>query len=445
MLHVAWRDGLVDDAYVARATVGYDELLPLIVAATPGWAAAETDVPVELIERVARLYAEGPSLLWLGQGLQRQPLGGNVFRAVAALPAVTGNLGRPGAGFCYMNGGARVGVDYDDLAGAAVASADLREPISQMDLAAWLEDPARTSGLVTWQINVAQSSPEQGRLRQAMRRDDLFHVAIDLFPTDTTDLADIVLPAASFLEFDDLIAPYFDVALSVQRKVVDPPGGALPNQEIFRRLARAMGYVEPALHEPDEAILARVLGWSGTGETFLSLAAKGTVVPHPDVLVQFADGVFETPSGRIELASDRAQADGAPRVPQPWVDPRPSPGMLRLLSPASPWLMNGTFGNDPKIGRRIGRCTVEVHPDDLAEHGLADGDAVELSNATGVLRAHAAASGRVPRGVAMMPKGRWPRLEGEGASVNALNPGTKSDLGASSSVHGVEVRLAAVR
>ncbi len=445
MMHVAQRDGLIDGAFIARHTVGWDELRPIVEATDVSWAAAETGVPAELIERVARLYAQGPSLLWLGQGLQRQPLGGNVFRAVASLPAVTGNLARPGAGFCYMNGGARVGVDHDDLAGAAIANRDPPEPISQMDLAAWLEDPTRTSGLITWQINIAQSSPEQARLRRALCREDLFHVAIDLFATDTTDLADIVLPAASFLEFDDVVAPYFDIAISAQQKVVDPPGVALPNQEIFRRLARAMGYAERELYEPDGAILERILAGSGTGETFASLAAKGTVEPHPEVLVQFADGVFDTPSGRIELASERAVELGAPRVAQPWVDARPAPGMLRLLSPASPWLMNGSFGNDPKIVRRLGPSTVEVHPADAAACGVVDGGEVELVNDTGRLRARASVSPRVPRGVCLMAKGRWPRLEEARANVNVMNGGARSDLGASSAVHGVEVSLRPVR
>jgi anaerobic selenocysteine-containing dehydrogenase len=440
MMHVAHRDGLLDRDYIDAHTVGFAELEPAIIAATPAWAAAETDVEESLIESVARLYARGPSLLWLGQGLQRQPLGGNIFRAVATLPAITGNLARPGAGFCYMNSGSRVGVDYDMLAAAHLA-ADAPEAISQMDLAAVLEDRTRSSGLVTWQINIAQSSPEQARLRDAMRRDDLFHVAIDLFGTDTTDLADVVLPAASFLEFDDLVAPYFDIALAVQAKAADPPGLALPNQEIFRRLASAMGFTEPELHEDDRSIIAAVLAASGTGESFASLAAKGTVRPHPDVLLQFADGAFDTPSGRIELASDAAEADGHPRVPQPTVDARPAPGWLRLLTPASAWTMNGTFANDPKAARKFGPAIVELHAEDAAARGIADGDTVDLVNATGSLRLQAVLTGRVPRGTALSAKGRWPRRETTDANVNALNHGAKTDMGESSAVHGVEVEV----
>src|SRR5207247_4011766 len=128
------------------------------------------------------IYARGPSLLWLGQGLQRQRTGGNVVRACALLPAVTGNLGKPGAGFLYLNGAGSRRIDEAYVAGAELA-ADPPPPISQMDLAACLEDPARSRALVCWNINIAASNPEQARLRRALTREDLFTVAIELFPT----------------------------------------------------------------------------------------------------------------------------------------------------------------------------------------------------------------------------------------------------------------------
>ena len=110
-----------------------------------------------------------------------------------------------------------------------------------------------------WNINPAASNPQQARLHAALRRDDLFTVAVDLFATDTTDFADIVLPAASFLEFDDLVMAYFNLTLSAQVKVTEPPGEALSNMEIFRRLARAMGYTEPELYESDATIMTTLL------------------------------------------------------------------------------------------------------------------------------------------------------------------------------------------
>jgi anaerobic selenocysteine-containing dehydrogenase len=440
LLHVIAREGLADLEFLERHAVGWDELEPLLAECTPEWGEATTGVAAVLIEQAAELYGRGPSLLWLGQGLQRQRTGGNVVRACALLPAVTGNLGRPGSGFLYLNGTESRRIDEDYLAAPHLGPAS-PDPISHMDLVDCLEDPSRSRALFCWNINIAASNPQQGRLHEALRRDDLLTVALDLFPTDTTDLADYVLPAASFLEFDDLVASYFQLSLSAQVKVAEPLGEALPNMEVFRRLARAMGYSEPELYESDAELLATVLERSGVGEDFASLAAKGTVAIADEPVIQFADLRFPTPSERVELASGRAEADGLPRVPLPLADPRPQGGRLRLLSPASPWLLNDSFANDAKVAKRIGRATVALHPDDAAERGLAEGEEADVANETGCLRLLVTLSDAIPRGVAYSPKGRWPKREPTRANVNALNPGERADMGESTSVHGVEVTV----
>jgi anaerobic selenocysteine-containing dehydrogenase len=333
LLHVIRREGLVDDAFVRDHTLGWDELEPFVARCTPAWGERVTGVPADLIEEAARLYARGPSLLWIGQGLQRQRTGGNVVRACALLPAVTGNLGRPGTGFLYLNGSESRGIDEAYLA-APQLGANPPDPISHMELAACLEDPARSQALFCWNINIAASNPEQARLHAALRRDDLLTVAVDLFPTDTTDLADYVLPAASFLEFDDLVVSYFHLSLAAQLKVAEPLGESLPNTEIFRRLAWAMGYSEPELFERDADIIETLLERSGAGLDFAALAARGTVPIADQPVVQFADLRFPTPSGRVELASAVAQADGLPRHALPLADDRPADGGLRLLTSA---------------------------------------------------------------------------------------------------------------
>jgi len=220
---------------------------------------------------------------------------------------------------------------------------------------------------------------------------------------------------------------------------VEPPGGALPNTEIFRRLAVAMGFEEPELHESDAQVIAKLL--APTGIEFASLAAAGTIWTTDEPQIQFADLRFPTPSGRIELASERAAADGLPRVPEPHADPRPGPGLLRLLTPASPWILNDSFANDRKLARRIGAATVAVHPADAAQRGLAEGDDVVLANDSGRLALTLAISDVLPRGVAYAPKGRWPKLEASHSNVNVLNPGERSDMGDSTTVHGIEVAL----
>jgi len=364
-------------------------------------------------------------------------------RACALLPAVTGNLGKPGAGFLYLNGTESRGIDEDYLAGTHLGR-DAPEPISHMDLAAALEDQKRSEALFCWNINIAASNPEQARLQTALRREDLLTVAVDLFPTDTTDFADYVLPAASFLEFDDLVASYFHLTLAAQVKAVEPLGDSLPNTEIFRRLARAMDYGEPELYESDRTVIETLLERSGVGLRFAELAATGTVPIAAEAVVQFSDLRFPTPSGRIELVSSRAEADGLPPYPLPLADERPRKGRLRLLSPASPWLLNDSFANDKKIARRLGPASVALHPDDAAERGLVEGAQVVVANDTGSLELTVTISDALPRGVAYTPKGRWPKREAGHANVNVLNPGERADMGESTAVHGVEVTVAAL-
>jgi anaerobic selenocysteine-containing dehydrogenase len=443
LMHVLRREELIDRAFLARHTTGFDELEPLLEPCTPAWGEAATGVPAALIEEAARLYGQGPALLWLGQGLQRQPRGGNVMRACALLPALTGNIGRPGSGIYYLNGkGATRGLDTDDVAGAGLRQAP-QSLVSHMDLAARLEDRAAARALVLWNINIAASNPEQERLRRALARDDLFTVVIDLFATDSTAYADLVLPAASFLEFDDLVASYFHLSLSAQAAAAAPLGEALPNQEIFRRLARAMGYAEPELYEDDGAIIARLLEGSGIGLDFDELKARGTVAVTPEPVILWAELEFPTPSGRIEIASAGAEAAGHPRLPLPEADPRPAGGRLRLLSPASKWLMNSSYGNDPRVLDKLGPARIALNPEDARARGLTEGVPARVRSESGAITLQVALTDSLPPGVALGDKSRWPGREPGGLNVNALNPGAKSDMGESTAVHGLEVEVTA--
>ena len=437
LAHAAMKQGHLDEKFIAQSVFGWEEVLPDVEAATPAWAEAETGVPAARIEEAAALYGPGPSLLWLGQGLQRQPLGGNVFRAATLLVAATGNIGRPGTGLLFLNGGGSRKLDF----GLAEGDGAPGKAISHMDLAATLEDPSRARAFFNWNNNPLASSPQQERLRRALAREDLLNVCVDLFQSDTADYADYVLPAASFLEFDDLVSGYFNLSLSAQAKVMEPLGEALPNQEIFRRLAKAMGWDDAELFESDGAIIARILDGSRYDGDFTALKQAGTVQLFDEPYVPFADGVFPTPSGRIELASAAAEADGLPRCPQPLSDPESGNGRLRVLSPASAWLMNSSYGNDATVRERMGPAAAILHPSEAAARGLNDGQQVVLENETGSLPLVIQISEEAPPGAVLVHKSRWPKAEPSRANVNALNPGRKTDMAESSCVHGVEAEL----
>ena len=441
LLHVLRRDEMIDRSFISKHVIGWEEIEPMLDNCTPEWGEAMTQVPAAQIEEAARIYGSGPSLLWLGQGMQRQVNGGNAFRACTMLPAATGNYGKPGSGLLYLNFDGQVrSIDDDYIVAPHLRRTD-KQSFSHMEFAKRLESPSDIQALICWNINPAASNPEQKRLQRALGREDLFTVVCDLFQTDTADFADIILPAASFLEFDDLVTSYFNWTIAPQAKAQEPVGESLPNQEIFRRLSQAMGFEDPELYESDQSIIDHILSGTSYEGGFESLKKTGTVFLDPEPILQFADLKFPTPSGKIEIASAQAENDGHPRVPQPIADPRPTAKRLRLLSPASYWLMNDSFGNDTRINEQLGVAEVALHPDDAAVLQLKDGAEAKLSNETGELVLRVRLSEEIRPGMALTHKGRWPKREGQRANVNVLNPGTKTDMGESTAVHGVEVTV----
>ncbi|SHH36054.1 molybdopterin-containing oxidoreductase family protein [Bradyrhizobium erythrophlei] len=440
MLHVIRELNLLDRSFIESHAIGWPSVAAQLDACTPEWGEAETGVPAALIRQAAEIYARGPSLLWLGQGLQRQPFGGNVFRACSLLPVATGNMMKPGAGLFYMNGFGFRGVDMGWVTGAEIAPG-ASPAISHMDLHEALADPRRSSVFFTWNCNPAASSPNQKKLVDALKREDLFHVAIDIFPTDTVDYADIVLPAASFLEFDDLVMSYFDWTVSAQTKASEPFGSSKTNMEMFRQIAEACRLSDRALFEQDGDMLEKLLHQSGIEMGFSELSERGTVFWSSKTGIPFVDGRFSTNSGKIELAGPAFVDAGLPTAPTPHADAPPAPGFWRVLSPASSWLMNSSYGSEERIRRQIGPQTGFINPAMANAAGLVEGEAVILFNETGELPMRVGFDAGVPQATILLHKGRWPKYEMAGANVNILNPGQKTDLAESSSVHGIEVRI----
>jgi anaerobic selenocysteine-containing dehydrogenase len=442
LLHCLRRDGRFDEAFIAAHTLGYDEIVADIERATPAWGNAQTGVAAADIETAARLYGDGPSLLWCGQGLQRQITGGNIMRAVGLLPALTGNIGKPGSGFYYLNvTPIFAGIDLGWLGGAGLGRGDAAK-ISHMDLAPRLADSNEFQVFFSWNTNPLASAPEQQRLRQALQRDDLFVVVSDLFMTDTARYADIVLPAASFLEYDDITFSYFHLHMGAQARAVEPLGEALPNAEIFRRLARALGAQEPALYATDAALIDTMMGQMNTGFDFAELKRRGYFALGDRAVQWYGDGRFETPSGRIEIASTQAEALGLPRTPRPWADRAPASDEFRLLTPASKWRMNDSYANDPHIGERSGPASLHINPSDAARLGVGEGARVVAANPTGSLALVARLDEDVLPGTVVAYKGRWPALEGSQSNVNFLHAARKADMGESTSVHSTLVHVA---
>lgn len=445
LLHCLEQAGQFDEQYIESNTLGFEEIIGDIHRATPSWGEEQTGVPAVDIERAASIYGTGPSLLWCGQGLQRQTTGGNIMRAVGLLPALTGNIGKPGAGFSYLNVTPVVaGIDFDWLTGKALSTTH-GKTVSHMELAQRLENDDEFKVFFSWNTNPLASAPEQKRLRDALKRDDLFTVVCDIFMTDTATYADIVLPAASFLEYDDLTWSYFHYNMGAQAKISDPMGESLPNAEVFRKLARAMDLNEPMLFESDECLITTMMGQMALGLDFEELKRRGYHAITPDPLVVFSEQKFDTPSGKIEIASIQAEKMGLPRAAQRWCDEPNEPGLWRLLTPASKWRMNDSYSNDAHIDKQAGPPRLHLNPDDAAQLTLKDGAPVEISNELGSIKLLACIDDGVPSRTVVTYKGRWPRLEETQKNINFLHKAQMADMGGSSSVHSTQVKVQAVR
>lgn len=386
--------GSFDEAFIDQHTVGADEIAPLIDRCTPQWGEEQTGVPAADISQAARLCGVGPAMLWVGQSLQRQPRGGNVMRSAGLLPVLAGNIGKPGTGFCYLNYTPfLIGADAQYLEGALLATGQAKT-VGALELADRLLDPEEFKAFLVWNTNPLASCSNQRKLREASAREDLFTVVIDCFATDTTRFADIVLPAASFLEFDDLTFSCFNLSVGAQSKTRDPIGLALPNQEIFRRLAVVMGLDDPALHASDEVMIATILRQMGRDRDFAELQRMGHFFVNDDEsLIFYQDLQFSTPSGLIEIASEQAAQMALPRTPHAGVDPARRPGPAQLILCAR----------------------------DAADLGVSAGAVVRVSTSAGSIELQACIDEMVQPGTVLSHKVRWPSLEAGGDNLNAIH------------------------
>ncbi len=305
--------------------------------------------------------------------------------------------------------------------------------------------------LYVFGANPAASSPNSGRIVEGLRRDDLFTIVHELFLTDTADYADLILPATSQLEHVDLHKAYGHTFVTYNRPAIAPLGECKSNWEVMGLLATAMGFHEPHLHQTADEVIDEVLTATARQNPFLRgvtperLRAEGAV-PLAVEGTPFADGRFPTPSGKVELYSQRmAQMGYEPLPGGAWnTDDGAAPGRpeeaLVLLTPASHHFVSSSLASQPGLLRGEGEPFVEIHPADAAARGVADGDEVVVENGRGAVQLRAVVTEAVRRGVLASPKGRWAKLSG-GRNVNWTTSDALGDLAGQSTFQSNRVWL----
>ncbi|WP_165248955.1 molybdopterin-containing oxidoreductase family protein [Paludisphaera soli] len=442
LMHVLWRDGLADEDYLARGTVGADRLRDRVLHDyPPDRTAAITGVDVGTIETFAhRLAKEQPSLIRLNYGMQRHHGGGMAVRTIACLPAVIGSWRHPGGGAMLSTSGA-YGFDDARLTRPDLSPAGTRTVnMNQLGeaLAGELPGPP-VRALYVYNSNPAAVAPNQARVLRGLEREDLFTVVHELFATDTVDYADVVLPATSQLEHVDLHGSYGHHEVMHNPRSIEPRGECRSNNDVFRALAARLGF-EPDLFPDDETLMREALdgGPALRGLTLERLKAEGSVrLNLPDAYAPFADGVFPTPSGKCELYSERMARDGLDPLPSyipPLEDPHSRPDLagrfpIQLLSPPRAQFLNSTFAGSPHHRAGAGEPTLEMAVEDAEARGVAEGDWVEVFNSRGAFRARVALTGGVRPGVAVAPGIYWNKHSPGRSNANATTSSALSDMG----------------
>ena len=442
LMHILWRDDLVDQDYLDWATVGASQLRRRALEEYPVERVATiTGVDAATIEDLARRYAtEAPSLIRVNYGLQRHFGGGMAVRTIACLPALVGAWREHGGGVLLSTSGAFQFAEPPlvrlDLVPPGTRTVNMNQLAEA--LAGELPGPP-VRALYVYNCNPAAVSPNQRQVIAGLLREDLFTVVHEQFATDTVDYADIVLPATTQLEHVDVHGAYGHHFVMYNPPAIAPLAEARSNNDVFRALAGRMGF-EPELF-PDDATLIRTVldgGPSLDGITLERLEAEGSVrLNIAAEYTPFAAGVFPTPSGKCELYSERMLRDGFDPLPAyipPREDPLTRPELaavypIQLLSPPRPQFLNSTFGNSPKHRSAAGDPTVELARRDAEARRLSDGDWVEVFNARGVFRARVALSGAVQPGVAVARGLYWNKLVPGHGNANSTTSTGLTDMG----------------
>lgn len=426
------RIGAVDHGFVERWAVGYDDFMAEARSWSVERAAAECGVDAEAIRTLAHWYADAkPALLAVGNGLERNQNGGNGVRAILALPVLAGKWGVAGGG-AIAKVGAIVPKTMARLQRPDLAPGGTRT-INIMDVPRLILEPGGATpigALFVYNHNPIATHPDQRLVRRAMSRPDLFVVGCEVQMTDSMAYADVILPACTHFEHADLFPAYGQTYLQRAEAVIPPVGEALPNTEIFRRLAARFGFDEPCFRATDAELMDDAIDGSdprlgGIAPSALPLgSARNMTAPDGhSPIIPFATVFPTTPSGKAELASE---ITGARRgFPVPVYRRLESSWPLALITPSSADRTNATFGGHAASS---GMPPLEIHPADAAARGIADGAEVRVYNDLGETRLLAVVTDAVRPGVVYSPKGTWACTSPTGDTVNALMVNAKADL-----------------
>lgn len=474
MMHVIIEEDLVDHAYVEQHTVGFKELAERAKSCTPEWAAEITGIPADQIRLFAREYATTPpAAIRIGVALERSYGGSQAIRAVTSLPALIG-------AWRHVGGGAlQFPVWEHPYKFDVICRPDLIPEgtpvvnILQLGRALLGETPLEVpiQSIMVWNTNPVTQSPETDKVIEGLKREGLFTIVADHFISDTASYADIVLPAAMGAEQEDMILSWGHLYLTYNTKCIEPPGEALPNNEIFRRLAQRLGFEEDNFKWSDSECLENYVDWNSPackgidlnymrehGYARLNVGTKDDRAPH-------REGNFPTPTGKCMFMVEGAKNFVAGPFRQMYegfqpgeaLDPLPAyvPSRetadtnaalaarfpLNIISPKSHGFINSSYANMESKLRVQGEQYLMINPVDALARNVQEGMMVKTYNERGAFEAVARVTTDVNPGVVVATLGYWRQLNK--GTVNCISAAEYGDMGHSNTFSDnlVEVEL----
>ena len=480
MMHVIINEGLYDADYVARHTVGFEQLRAKVQEYPPQRVAQWTGIAADDIVKLAREYATArPAAIRLNYGVQRSERGGMSVRAVCMLPCLTGSWKQVGGGLqLSVSGAYQLNSDAlkrPDLMHKSTLGRPARS-INMVELGKALTeiDNPPVKSLFVYNSNPAAVAPNHNLVVRGLLRPDLFTVVHEQFFTDTTDYADIVLPATTFFEHKDLQPAYGHYWLQVSQPAIEPLGECRSNVEMFRALALRMGFTDECFRDSPDQMIDAALGsdnpWlhgidrkrleregharlnfnDSNGRLSPGQAADANHAPEHEPFLPFAEGGFATPSGKAEFYSEALARQGLDPVAA-FVPPQESRHSalarqfpLELLARKSDNFLNSSFANLPDLQKMENSDVLELSSADARARGIQDGALVRVFNQRGEVFLRARVNGAVRLGT-VSARLNWAKLSPGGHSINVLTSDRLTDMGGAASFYSALVEVEAAR
>jgi anaerobic selenocysteine-containing dehydrogenase len=453
MMHVLIDENLLDHAYIAEHTLGFEQMKARALTYSPSRVAQICDIEEQTIIDLARLYGSTKkAAIRMNYGLQRVR-GGNAVRAIACLPSLTGAW-RERAGGALLSSSGWAPVDSHALQRPDLMPgwpSKQSRVINMNAIGDALLHPGNASfgpkveAIVVYNSNPVAVAPDSARVAAGFAREDLFTIVLEHFQTDTADYADLLLPATTQLEHLDLHKSYGHTHVMVNLPAIEPVGDARPNTEIFRGIARQMNLQEPALYESDESVAAQAFRWDDPvfdGVDWESLKRSGWARLNLSD-APFANGGFRTPSGKCEFYSERLAQQGLDPLPD-YLPPHESadgaPELaarypLAMISPPARNFLNSTFVNVESLRATEGEPRIDIHPLDAAQREVADGELIRIFNDRGSMQARARVTDKAREGLVVGLSIWWKKLSPDGCNANQVTSQALTDLGGSATFY----------